>query len=34
MEKEGAYRGYDDFEHCELQAGCSVIAEAYFRETD
>lgn len=34
MEKEAAYRGYDDFEHCELQADGSVIAEAYFRETD
>lgn len=34
IEKEAAYRGYDDFEHCELQADGSVIAEAYFRETD
>lgn len=34
IEKEAAYRAYDDFEHCSLQEDGSVIADAYFQKTD
>ena len=34
VEKEAAYRAYDDFEHCEPQSDGSVIAESCFVDTD
>lgn len=34
INKEAAYRAYDDFKHCEPQEDGSVIAEHYFTQSD
>ena len=34
IEKEAAFRAYDDFEHCELQEDGSLLAESSFGQAD
>ena len=34
IEKESAYRAYDDFEHCETQEDGSVLVEEYMRKDE